>query len=203
MERKQVSEPFDNSEPGMDDETFLATMRLNFGNAPIDNFVRDDVGCPCPRCRRLRRLLVKSDAAEELANVFRSMGIDVKVSKLEPDDYATVIGPGKTDIPAASAARKATPIASGVVAYFPDALAEVARVSKVGNDQHNPGKPMHWNREKSTDEADALQRHLTDFLAGEEYDPTDGVPHLAKVAWRALALCQRWCDDEYMEGYHS
>jgi Domain of unknown function (DUF5664) len=81
-------------------------------------------------------------------------------------------------------------------------LGEVARVSKVGNEQHNPGLPLHWAREKSTDEADALQRHLTDFLAGYKYD-TDDVPHLAKVAWRALALLQRWCDGEYKDGYHS
>ncbi len=86
--------------------------------------------------------------------------------------------------------RKATPIYSGVVAYFPDALAAVARVSKAGNDQHNPGTPLHWDRSKSSDEYDACQRHLVDRAAGDEYD-TDGQRHMAKAAWRALAALQK------------
>lgn len=94
-----------------------------------------------------------------------------------------------------AAQRKATPIASGVLAYFPDALAEVARVSKIGNDQHNPGQPLHWAKEKSTDELDALSRHLTDRLKGEVFD-TDTARHLGKVAWRALAALQREIDAE-------
>lgn len=83
--------------------------------------------------------------------------------------------------------RKARPLYSGVLRYFPDALLEVAHASKVGNDQHNPGEPLYWNRSKSNDEPDALVRHL---LQAGEVD-TDGVRHSAKVAWRALALLQR------------
>lgn len=86
-----------------------------------------------------------------------------------------------------AAGRKAMPIATGVVDYFPDALAAVAAVSKIGNDQHNPGEPLHWAREKSTDEADALMRH---FVERGGYD-NDGVRHSAKAAWRALALLQK------------
>lgn len=85
--------------------------------------------------------------------------------------------------------RKATPIYSGVVKYFPLALAAVARVSKAGNDQHNPGQPLHWAREKSTDHEDCIMRHLTDHAAGNKVD-SDGELHLAKVAWRALAALQ-------------
>ena len=40
-------------------------------------------------------------------------------------------------LPTDAKERKNLPIASGVLDYFPKALAEVARVSKVGNDQHN------------------------------------------------------------------
>lgn len=83
--------------------------------------------------------------------------------------------------------RKATPVFSGVIRYFPLALKEVARVSYIGNEQHNPGKPLHWDRSKSGDEADALARHLID--AGT-FD-TDGTRHSAKVAWRALAMLQK------------
>ena len=86
-------------------------------------------------------------------------------------------------------ARKNTPIYSGVLKYFPLALAEVAKCSKVGNDQHNPNTPLHWDRAKSGDELDALTRHLIDH----SNDPTDedGQLHLAKVAWRALAALQK------------
>jgi hypothetical protein len=84
-------------------------------------------------------------------------------------------------------ARKDTPIASGVIDYFPDALAAVARVSFIGNEQHNPGEHLHWNRDKSQDEGDALIRH---FLERGTMD-TDGTRHSAKVAWRALALLQK------------
>lgn len=91
--------------------------------------------------------------------------------------------------------RKDTPVFSGVLKYFPDAIMEVARVSKVGNDQHNPGEPMHWAKEKSSDEPDALVRHLIDHGKGIVFD-TDGQRHLSKVAWRALALLQRELENE-------
>lgn len=83
--------------------------------------------------------------------------------------------------------RKERPLYSGVLRYFPDALLEVAYCSWVGNEQHNPGAELHWDRAKSTDEADACARHLLD--AGT-FD-TDGVRHSAKLAWRALALLQK------------
>lgn len=88
--------------------------------------------------------------------------------------------------------RKNLPITTGVLDYFPDALLEVARCSKVGNDQHNPGEPLHWAKEKSTDEPDALVRHLLERGTMD----TDGVRHSAKVAWRALAMLQREIEAE-------
>lgn len=97
--------------------------------------------------------------------------------------------------PRNAAERKAAPLFSGVLAYFPDALIAVAQCSKIGNDQHNPGEPLHWAKEKSTDETDALARHLTDRARGEVFD-ADGVRHLAKVAWRALAALQREIEAE-------
>jgi len=83
--------------------------------------------------------------------------------------------------------RKATPVFSGVLKYFPDALREVARCSKAGNDQHHPDTPLHWDRAKSTDELDALTRHL---LEAGTMD-TDGIRHSTKVAWRSLANLQK------------
>jgi len=96
------------------------------------------------------------------------------------------------NLPTDAAERKDTPIFSGVLRYFPDALAEVARVSKAGNDQHHPGTPLHWDKSKSTDEGDALIRHQLDAGTID----TDGQRHSAKVAWRALAQLQRELDAE-------
>lgn len=88
--------------------------------------------------------------------------------------------------------RKNTPIYSGVLKYFPLALLEIARVSKAGNDQHNPGEPLHWAREKSTDHLDAMVRHSLD--AGKL--DSDGQRHTAKMAWRALAQLQTELENE-------
>lgn len=90
--------------------------------------------------------------------------------------------------------RKQRPLASGVLDYFPDALMEVAYCSWKGNEQHNPGEPLHWAKEKSTDEPDALLRHLKDRGTFD----SDGVRHSAKVAWRALAMLQREIEAEVL-----
>lgn len=94
--------------------------------------------------------------------------------------------------------RKQMPIASGCLAYFPDALLLVSFVSRVGNDKHNPGQPIHWAKEKSPDEPDAEVRHYLDFARGNAPDPglepLGDLGHLASKAWRALAHLQRACD---------
>ena len=86
-----------------------------------------------------------------------------------------------------SAARKAAPVWAGVLNYFPDALMAVARVSKAGNDKHNPGQSLHWSRDKSSDHLDCAARHmLTPFAI----DPDSKEIHLANAAWRILAELQ-------------
>lgn len=92
----------------------------------------------------------------------------------------------RSTLPIDAKMRKAAPIASGVLDYFPDALFAVAELSKIGNEQHNPGKPLHWDKTKSMDHADCILRHLIDRGTVD----TDGVRHSAKVAWRSLALLQ-------------
>lgn len=89
-------------------------------------------------------------------------------------------------LPTDSTARKTYPVATGVLDYFPDALVALARLSDQGNEQHNPGQPLHWAREKSKDHPDTLIRH---FLERGTAD-TDGMRHSAKMAWRALAILQ-------------
>jgi len=89
--------------------------------------------------------------------------------------------------------RKDMPVYSGVLTYFPNAIKYVSRVSKAGNDQHHQNKPLHWDKNKSTDEPDALVRHLIDHSI-EPVDE-DGIYHLGKVAWRALAMLERFLED--------
>jgi hypothetical protein len=93
---------------------------------------------------------------------------------------------------ASSSDRKKYPMARGLLDYFPDALAEVSKVSYMGNEKHNPGQPMHHSRGKSSDHADCIMRHL----AGR--GKFDGeIRESAALAWRALALLQEELEEEY------
>lgn len=83
--------------------------------------------------------------------------------------------------PEDSAERKTYPVYSGVLQYFPAALAAVAHHSYLGNEKHNPGQDLHHDRAKSGDEADALVRHL---MEGD----------YVGMAWRALSLLQKDCE---------
>ena len=100
----------------------------------------------------------------------------------------TPAAPKQTEmlLPTDAAERKKIPIVSGVLDYFPLAIAEVAKCSLSSNEQHNPGQPLHWDRTKSTDHIDCIGRHIID--RGKFDD--DGQRHSAKLAWRALALLQ-------------
>ena len=93
----------------------------------------------------------------------------------------------KSNITTNAKERKGLPVYSGVLNYFPNALLAIAECSRIGNDQHNPDKPLHWDRSKSGDELDALTRHL---LQAGEMD-SDGIYHDTKVAWRALANLEK------------
>lgn len=100
-------------------------------------------------------------------------------------------------LPTDSAERKNYPMLRGCLGYFPAALAGVSRVSKLGNDKHNPGEPLHHAREKSTDHGDCILRHLTDtedLLAA--FDDNANVTkemiltEVNQLAWRVLAYSQ-------------
>jgi len=102
-------------------------------------------------------------------------------------------------LPTDSADRKNYPLLSGVIRYFPAALAGIALTSKLGNDKHNPGEPLHHARGKSTDHGDCVIRHLMDvqdLLAMDERGALtpkgvdDLLLEVSSMAWRALALSQ-------------
>lgn len=88
-------------------------------------------------------------------------------------------------LPFSAEERNALPIMEAVIWYFPNAIAEVCKVSVAGNKQHNLG-PLHWDRSKSTDHPNKIMKHLID---SGTFD-IDGTRHSAKVAWRALALLE-------------
>ena len=92
-------------------------------------------------------------------------------------------------LPTDNAERKALPIWTHLIEYFPDAFLEVVRVSVLGNQQHNPGEPMHWARGKSTDQMNTAARHMFDHSRGALRD-IDGAYHLAKAVWRLSAELQ-------------
>lgn len=97
-----------------------------------------------------------------------------------------------TLLPHTSGERKMIPLASGVFDYFTSALIEVAKVSFKGNEQHNPGEPLHWARGKSADHADTMLRHFAERGSCD----SDGTRHSAKMVWRALALLQMELENE-------
>ena len=107
-------------------------------------------------------------------------------------------------LPTDSAERKKVPMFSGCLSYFPAALAGVSRISKQGNDKHNPGQPLHHARGKSGDHKDCILRHMMDMSdliaklkrtspgAREEILKTSAkvLEEASQMAWRALALSQ-------------
>lgn len=98
--------------------------------------------------------------------------------------------PSPEDIlPSDDKERAMMPIVTGCLDYFPNALAYVAFISKHGSLKHNPGEEMHWARNKSTDHADKIGRHLVE--RGKFYDDAGTkLRHSGNLAWRALALLQ-------------
>lgn len=115
------------------------------------------------------------------------------------EEHVELAGPVRRThtLPVDSVARKEYPMFRGLLQYAPAALAGVAMVSKLGNDKHNPGEPLHHARGKSTDHPDCIIRHMTDmsedFGAGVGRDEK-GVPQVLYLAWRALMLAQEWLE---------
>ncbi len=76
---------------------------------------------------------------------------------------------------------------AAVLDLFPRAVAAVSRLSWFGNQKHNPGKPLHWSRDKSNDHPDTFGRH---WLTRHEIDPSSGMIHMVSCAWRLGAWLQ-------------
>jgi hypothetical protein len=121
---------------------------------------------------------------------------DCSFTYLESDvNNIEVNEPEEVEISNKAQLRKNTPVYSGVVKYFPLALKEIAKASAQGQKQHNPNKPLAWDRSKSGDELDAMMRHLLDHASGELFDDC-GTRHIVKCGWRILAFIQKTMENE-------
>lgn len=109
------------------------------------------------------------------------------------DKPATHVAQEPVSLPNDAQGRLEYPMADGLLDYFPNALAEVARLSYLATQQHHPDQPMHWDRSKSTDHRNKIMRHLVDTHTVDD----KGIDHWAMVCWRALAGYQ-----EYLEAKH-
>lgn len=175
---------------------------------------------------------------------FHRTGLPV-YQQLAEEAIATFTGErfvGPPDLyPSDAKARKAIPLYSGFISYFPDAVEycaevpdfagdhnvpfktllahyskdkkpehlrlawqhlvnlhpegadglerDVAKVSWLGNEQHNPGEPLHWARGKSMDQLDAAMRHEVEYRHGKVVE-AKGFPILGQAGWRILAELQ-------------
>ena len=97
-------------------------------------------------------------------------------------------------LPRNAKARKEIPIYSGFISYFHLAVAAVASHSFVSNEQHNPGEPLHWSRNKSMDQMDALARHLSELP--EAVTVAEEIELLKAISWRAMAQLQLKCEHQ-------
>lgn len=156
----------------------------------------------------------KEDRSEEFMNLSENWEHDRQVAeaknkasyqqRLRSQDKGEIPEPSAAKprvitLPTDSAERKGYPLMSGVLRYFPAAIAGVARISKLGNDKHNPGQELHHARGKSTDHGDCIVRHLIDvqdLLGARERglttykDTEELLTEVSSLAWRALALSQ-------------
>jgi len=109
-----------------------------------------------------------------------------KVSRETDDLY------GDDMLPTDAQERKNTPVYTGFICFFPLAIAEVARHSHESTQQHHPGEPCHWDKNKSTDEKDSQARHLLD-QAFPDQTLDEEIGHARAGAWRAMANLERLC----------
>lgn len=140
--------------------------------------------------------------AESIDKEFYTGLFSEKEIELVPEEIGTV----KVEswlLPQDAADRKTYPIGTGVLNYFPSALLQISKVSYLGNQQHNPGEPLHHARGKSKDHYDTIIRHLMEAFISEDQNKTfrlnkdtDGSYHLAKACWRVLAYFQEALERE-------
>lgn len=172
--------------------------------------ITGDGGCPwsSPKCSSECTSIVPAQdymREEQYRGLKLPMTPDTATYLEETDDVADRISRAakatpfpEVTLPGISsdrATRKATPMYGGFVAYFPDAMAAVSQLSFSANEVHNPGEPLHWSKEKSSDHKDCCVRHLAESgTYDREADNDYHYLHDVKLAWRAMANLQMILD---------
>ncbi len=147
-----------------------------------------------PKVARAKRPLV-SEGLFHAAAIEQKM-FDAFYTKKEVEDGETAreaeLTKPRLTLPLDSQERKNYPLMRGCLRYFPAALAGVAKVSRLGNDKHNPGQELHHDREKSMDHGDCIVRHLldTEDLLSASADKEQILLEVSQLVWRALAYSQ-------------
>lgn len=82
------------------------------------------------------------------------------------------------------------PMVGTILRVFPQALTAVGMCIQFGTRKYPD--PNNWKKNKDAliRYNDSLIRHLTKFFFGKEFDEETGLPHLAHVAWNALAILE-------------
>lgn len=149
---------------------------------------------------RARTKKVAADATDAYTSLYegdvaaeetRNHSVVIRGPKVSSKNFETA---GKERlIPETSVERKRYPLCTGLLDYFPDALAAVSKVSFDATQQHHPDEGLHWDRDKSQDHADCVMRHLTERGGFDG----KGNRHSVLLAWRALALAQEELEAEF------
>lgn len=129
---------------------------------------------------------ISEDMIEEVIDPYEEMVEEAEVH------VSVVLSTYKKFTEMTDAERKQIPVYDGFIRYFPNAIVAVAQNSMKGNEQHNPGKPLFWDRTKSKDEAGSGARHLIDQAIYENEADIEGQIEAAKAkAWRAMANLEK------------
>jgi hypothetical protein len=163
-----------------------------------------DSGIQCDECYKPNVLKIAKEIKDVMENhraTFKRLAESERLEKVEQLNQigATVQVSFKSSmtLPTDSTERKQYPLMSGCLNYFPAALAGVSSISKLGNDKHNPGEPLHHARGKSMDHGDCILRHLMDLQDLLARDASSDLTiqkqiltEVSSLAWRALAYSQ-------------
>jgi hypothetical protein len=82
------------------------------------------------------------------------------------------------------------PVWQGVFANFPNAMLQVAHVSRYGQTKYPSYQDWQQLPDALNRYRDGLGRHMLEIAAGEQFDAESKLLHAAHFAWNALAVLE-------------